>query len=310
MKTKQICAALISSAILISCGGGKKEETSVADSSGTKKDTMQTAAVPAGAPDPFKDITKSASAAAKGDLVLIPSYNWIEESVSKGLDKTTFIYYNGTMSEPGDQTSKIEYTFDGVKEVPNYWFIALPKGATAKKGDILLTWWQSGSGMQRAIVTDDKNPAEPVVNYIDIDWTNPAKNSKGVGYGQVEEQLKPNSFKVLTSAWEPGTSVAVSKDGEFKDATIINVSGEKILVKGFGGVMYTADKSACTPIDIKPSVKAGDDVQTPWASGSYYNTKVIKVDAKMGRVWVKDKFGDEPRVVEFGSVTKGLAIPK
>jgi hypothetical protein len=310
MKTPQFIALTCSAALLFSCGGGKKEEKTLSDSAATKTDSSQVVEVKGGAPDPFKDFPKAATTAKAGDVILIPSYNWLEDAVSKGLDQTTFIYYTATMKEPGAEISKISTTFDGDKDVPNYWFITLPAGAIAKKGDILLTWWQSGSGMQRAIVTDAKDPGQPMVNYIDLDWDNPAKNEKGVGIGQMEEKLKLNSFKVISGAWEPGTSVAVSSGTDFSEATIISMNGDKLLLKGFGGKMFTAEKAKCTAIDVVPSVKAGDEVQAPWAGGNFYNTKVIKVDSKMGRVYVKDKFGDEPRVVPFGSVTKGLAIPK
>jgi len=63
----------------------------------------------------------------------------------------------------------------------------------------------------------------------------------------------------------------------------------------------------CTAIEVNPNVKVGDEVQTPWV-GRFVNTKVVKVDKKMGRVWVDDPYSDDPMAIPFGDVTTGLNI--
>ena len=99
-------------------------------------------------------------------------------------------------------------------EMPNALIIPIPQGQTAKKGDIVLTWWQSGSGMERAIVTDDSNPASPKVCYLDMDWKD---DGKGFANDHNNEQLRPNTFTVLkNNEWQPGAQVTVNADGSYK----------------------------------------------------------------------------------------------
>jgi len=79
------------------------------------------------------------------------------------------------MAKPGNEYSVIDFIFDDDTEIPNYMIIPIRPDESAKVGDIVLTWWQSGSGMKRAIVTNASDPTAPEVNYIDIEWDNPAK---------------------------------------------------------------------------------------------------------------------------------------
>ncbi len=257
--------------------------------------------------DPFKDFPKEPITANVGDFVLTPSENWQQEATDNGAEKVTFIFYTQKIVEIGNEYSKIDFISKKGVEIPNYMIIPIKSGQTAKKGDILLTWWQSGSGMKRAIVTDASNPNEPVVNYIDIDWTNPAKNNAGVGIGQQSEKIKANTFHVLSSIWEPGTSVAAKDGTSYKLTTVVKVSGEKVLTIGFAGKMKVYSKSDCFPIVIKPELKEGDLVQIPWV-GKFINSRVQKVDTKNGRVWCDDPYSKEPLVVPFGNVTSGLDI--
>ena len=101
--------------------------------------------------------------------------------------------------------------------------------------------------------------------------------------------------------------MAVDADGKKIASTVVSVSGDQVLTIGFAGKMKIYPKTDCTPCPIKPTVKAGDEVQVPWV-GSFTTTKVQKVDEKMGRVWCEDPYSDDPMVVPFGDVTNGLAL--
>jgi hypothetical protein len=303
---KQLFFTVLVGISIAACGSSKKTEPKTEKNDSTKTE-QTTDNANNGKIDPFKDFPKGALTANNGDIILTPSKNWQEDATTKGPDQVSFIFYNQTVAEVGNEYSKVDFMSEKAVEIPNYMIIPIKAGQTAKKGDIVLTWWQSGSGMMRAIVVDDKNPAEPIVNYIDLDWDNPAKNDKNVGIGQMTEQLKPNTFHVISSAWEPGSSVAVKEGSDYKQATVVNVSGDKVLTIGFGGKMKVYSKGDCAAINVKPTCKVGDMVQAPW-SGNYKNLKVEKVDAKMGRVWVDDPYSDDPMVVPFGDITTGLPI--
>ncbi|MBN2777617.1 MAG: hypothetical protein JXR36_08235 [Bacteroidales bacterium] len=293
-------------ATFFSCGGGTSETADDTVKDTTANET-ESPVKDDGKIDPFKDFPDVGISAKAGDYILTPSLTWQQDATTDGPESTTFIFYSAKMSEPGDDYSVVDFTFDDDTEIPNYMIIPIKSGQTASVGDIVLTWWQSGSGMQRAIVTDASDPLSPEVNYIDISWTNPAKNSDGVPIGQQTEKIKANSFHILKNKWEPGTSVAVKKDLDYYVATLVCVSGDKVLTIGWAGAMKVYDKEDCFAIEIKPNLKVGDQVQAPWV-GKFVNTEVVKVDTKLGRVWCDDPYSDDPMVVPFGDVTTGLDI--
>jgi hypothetical protein len=199
--------------------------------------------------------------------------------------------------------SEVEFMSDK-KKVPNAYIVAIPAGAKAKKGDIVLTWWQSGSGMQRGIVVDDANPAEPVVRYLDLDYDNPAKSRDGkTTIGQMDEQLKPNTFTVLNAMMAPGTAVAIQDGDKMKHAIVIRVAGDKVFVREFAGKIGVYERSRCTGVPLVPAVKEGDKVKA-LNIGSFDAATVTKVDARNGRVFVKFDSGNTEKAVAFGNVMK------
>ncbi|MBI2265926.1 MAG: hypothetical protein HYU64_12255 [Armatimonadetes bacterium] len=240
--------------------------------------------------------------AKAGDWILSPPRLWIDQAFQKGPDQQTFIYYSGTMVSPGPVESKIK-TMVGQEEVaPNAMIIPLRRGETAKAGDILLTWWQSGSGMKRAIVVKGGTPTEPKVMYLDLDLDNPS------GIGKKIDQLKPDSFHKLKNLWDPGTAVAVKDPSKgYRHGIITNISGDKVLLIGWAGTMFTAKKSDCIPLPVAPKVKAGASVMIP-SFGGFAKARVEKVDPAVGRVFVVYPFGgkDKKVAVPFGDVISSL----
>jgi hypothetical protein len=250
---------------------------------------------------PFNGFPTVNTTAKADEVVLCPSFNWIEDAATKGPDKVTFIFYSQKMIAPGDVESEVEFLSPGKRKVSNAYIIPIPAGETARVGDIVLTWWQSGSGMQRAIVIEASDPSEPTVRYLDLDYDNPAKSRDGkTTIGQMDEKLKPNSFVKINNMWEPGTVVAVNDGASKKKAQVIRVAGDHVLAMGFAGSLKVYDKSACTPVPVKPNVKAGDKVKAP-VYGSFQNVTVTKVDSRNGRVFVKPETGDE-KAIAFGDV--------
>lgn len=247
---------------------------------------------------PF-DFPAAGTTAKKGEHVLVPSYNWLVDAMQKGADKTTMIWYAQKMEAPGDEMSQVKFMSE-VKKVPNAYIVPIPAGQTAKKGDILLTWWQSGSGMQRAIVTDDADPKAPTVRYLDLDYDNPAKSRDGkTTIGQMDEQIKPDTFVVIKNDFEPGTSVAIGSD--MKHGQVIRTEGDKIFVVLFAGKTGVFPKSDAKAVPVKPNVKAGDNVKAS-RYGSFKEGTVSKVDSNIGRVWIKFENASEDEAVAFGDV--------
>jgi hypothetical protein len=253
---------------------------------------------------PYKDFPAVETTAKPGEVILVPSYNWLQEANVKGPDKVTMIWYNQKMSAPDKEMSEVEFMMGEKHKVPNAYIIPIPAGQKAKKGDIVLTWWQSGSGMQRAIVVDDANPAEPVVRYLDLDYDNPAKSRDGkTTIGQMDEQLKPNTFVKINAPMEPGTAVAIQDGDRMKHAIVIRVTGDKVFVNGFAGTTSVVDKSRCTPLPIVSTAKEGEKVRALSISSLEEGT-VTKVDPKIGRVFIKFNNDSKERAIAFGNLMK------
>lgn len=283
MKIRPILLIALS-AILLSCASAQDAEKPATD-------------VPVRFP--FAEFASAETTAKAGEYVLVPSYVWIEDALKQGLEETTFIWYAQKMRTPGKDFSEIDFLGD-LNMVPNAYIIAIPKGGEAKVGDIVITWWQSGSGMQRAIVVDDKNPAQPVVRYLDIAYDNPAKNSEGVPIGQMDEKLKPNSFFVAKEM-DPGTGVVAEADGETRFGILIRANDTHAVVLGWGDKLAIYPREAVRPTPLKPSVKVGDKVRAPYI-GKPRAATVTKVDARNGRVFIKFDGRDREEAVGFGDV--------
>lgn len=291
--------------LLISACGGVTEQTTANKSVDNKTAANTTAPekkeeFTGDVKFPF-DFPKTGTTAKKGERVLVPSYNWLVDAMQKGPDKTTMIWYAQTMEEPGEEMSLVKFMSDS-KKVPNAYIVPIPAGQTAKKGDILLTWWQSGSGLQRAIVTDAADPKAPTVRYLDLDYNNPAKSRDGkTTIGQMDEQIKPDTFVVIQNEMEPGSAVSIGSD--MTHGQVIRVEGDKVFVKLFAGRTNVFPKSEVKGIPIRPNVKAGDKVSAE-SNGRFRDGTVSKVDENIGRVWIKFDGATDDQVIAFGDVIK------
>ena len=252
---------------------------------------------------PFDDFPKTETTAKAGEYVLAPSYNWIKEAAERGVEQVNFIWYVQKMALPEKENSQIQFTSER-KKVPNAYLIAIPPKQTARAGDIILTWWQTGSGMKRAIVVDDQDPIAPVVRYLDIDYDNPAKARDNVTtIGKMDEKIIPDSFFKLKN-WDPGTTLAVQDGANLKKASVIRAAGDKILAIDGAGKLKVYPKSSVKPAPITPSgIKEGDRIKAPFA-GLFKDATVSKIDAKIGRVFVKFDGMTNEKAIPFGDVIK------
>ena len=201
------------------------------------------------------------------------------------LTKEILIYYAYQFKEMKDGL------VDGA--VPTSMCIPLPEKQKAKKGDILLTWWQKGSGMSHAVVIDDSNPLTPKVNYL--------KNVGG------DEELKPNSFIVLKSGkMVPGAPIAYKGDnGKWHTGTAINIADGKVLIYGFGSKLKTAKLSDCKVLPLKPDYKVGDSVMSTFVDTFEDGYTVKEINLEKGKVIVTDKDGRDRDKLLF-EVVKSL----
>ena len=249
-------------------------------------------------PFDYPAVTTTAKA---GDYVLVPSKHFVDDAFAKGTDQQTFIFYAARLVEAGKDESKVKTMNNGKDEggveetIPNSLIIPIHKGDKAKPGDVLLTWWQSGSGMQRSIVVAGGSETEPKVRHLDLPIDNPG------GAALRDDTLKADSFQKIDGDWAPGKTVAAKDPSGYKFGIITGSTSDKVLVVGFAGRMHVYAKADCVQIPVAPSVKPGDTVFVPHL-GAFYKGNVEKVDAAVGRVYTKFQFGSQ-------SVSAGIPAP-
>ena len=202
----------------------------------------------------------------------------------------TYIFYSTTVKSVGETTSMVS-DYGSSVEMPNALIIPLPTGQKAQKGDIILTWWQTGSGMERAIVTDASNPESPKVDYLDLSYKD---DGTGFANEHANEQIKPNTFTILKDGeWQPGAQIVVTGDGSYEAGTLISCTDDKVLLLGFAGKISVFKREACKVVPLKQNLKVGDEVMAIFTSSYKPGYKIKKIDEKIGRVWVEGTFGDD-----------------
>ena len=188
--------------VSVAAGCKKKSEGEEAARSATKQPPKRPVVkkVKLPIPDPF-GLGAAPTTARPGDFVVCPPREWIDKVLETGKPELqTFILYGARMVEPGPAESRVKSLTGKEMMIPNYLVVPIHRGQSAVPGDILLTVWQSGSGMQRAIVVEGGTPTEPMVRYLDIALDNPS------GAGERADRCKPDTFHKLTDAWQVGTS--------------------------------------------------------------------------------------------------------
>ena len=248
---------------------------------------------------PLFNVKVGKMTAAKGDFVLCPSRQFFDAAVEKGIDKTTFIYYAAKMLEPGTEQSTVRNLAGRQFSLPNQMIVPIPQGQKTKVGDILLSWWQSGSGMQRAIVVGGTE-TEPIVRYLDIKLDNPS------GAGKKEGKLKPNSFYVLSKPWQIGSTVriaGVKRPSVQLYGQLLAMDKDNVLVRGWAGKLSVHPRKDAQPLPIVPKVKSNDAIQIA-LFGSFKPATVLRVEPEIGRVFAKYQFGrkDKEAAFAFGDV--------
>lgn len=283
---------------ILACGGSDTKTEKPATETPPAETPPAAATVEAGKISTL-DYPAVATTAVAGQFVLTPSREFLDKANTDGADKATFIYYGANMVTPGPVESTVKSLAGTEFSIPNSLIVAIPAGYQAKVGDVVLTQWESGSGLERAIVTGG-TPTAPVVRYLDMDWDNPS------GIGQKDDTLKPDHFTPVVRG-AVGSTVACKKDGSFAHGVLVGLEGGKALHLGFAGRLTAYNTSDCVALDPKPTVAAGAAVQIPYI-GSYTPGTVSKVDATNGRVWTKITFGGQAKEVAASWADTALAL--
>jgi hypothetical protein len=287
--------AISSALLVVACRGSSRDQRAAPVESAEAAPVASSVSAGAPAPGPRAHLPGESpfnypivsTTARAGDYVLAPSKTFVDEAFARGGDKQTFIFYGGWMREPGPSESKVESLTRMKAMIPNALIVPIRRGEHVEPGNVVLTSWASGSGLQRAIVVSGGTPESPTVRYLDMDLDNPS------GWGRKEDTLPPSTFQRLDKPGELGTTLACT-EGSRRLRFILthatgNAPGDKLLVLGHGGRMRVVTRGECKELPIVPPVKRGDLAVVPVA-GAFVEGQVTKVDPVIGRVWVEYEF--------------------
>jgi hypothetical protein len=197
--------------------------------------------------------------------------------------------------------SKIETLTREKSTIPNAFIIPIRRAETVKSGDVVITSWASGSGMQRAIVVDAQAADSPKVRYLDMDFDSPS------GWGKKDDVLPANTFHRLKEPGEVGSTVACAEGSRHSRWIVTNATKDKLLVIGFAGRMKAVARSECKPLPIVPKLAVGDVAFVPLI-GAFIEGKVTKLDARIGRIWAKYEFGSQQKEEAVGFTNVATAL--
>lgn len=201
-------------------------------------------------------------------------------------------YTNFVVTEVGAFESKVKRVSEAT--IPNALLMPMPKGEQVEVGDVLITWWQSGGGMNSAIVVGG-TPSTPVVRYLTL--------PDNIDAAKQEHTLGPETFSKLDTPFELGSNVAFSAKGKWTMGTIVSASGGKLLVLPWGNKLQVVSQSSAKPIPGVPEkLKKGKVV---WVDkyGTMGPAKVLKIDKKLGKVTVQLEFMSKAKEVRpYGQI--------
>ena len=249
---------------------------------------------------PFEFPILEKTDAMSGDKVFSVNMKLVMNAYNAGKKQFGTQYLLATMKTPGSKQSIVTFVSD--QPTPNSGIVRIPKGITAKKGDIVAGKW--AVNMTRGIVTDASNPKAPKVRFIGLSYDNPAKaDDKKTGIGVYDYQLKEGEFLVISKPYDPASACALKKGSSYKLMTVFRAHGDRVM-----GTQFTrftsAAKADCLPLPLRPKYKKGTAVWAPWV-GTMSKGKITKVD--VGRYLIKfDESQKGEKMIAFGEVIDKL----
>ena len=240
-------------------------------------------------------------AAAADDYVLAPARAALNAALTRDGDLQPIIYYGAWMKQPGRPNSLIATLLGDQEQIPNALIIPIRRSETAAPGDIVLTTWAAGSGMQRGIVVEGGQQNAPRVRYLDLAYDHPT------GWGQRADTLRPNTFHRLTRPGQIGTTIACRQGPSHTWWTITGQLGNRVLARGLHGQVKSLDRAHCRDVPLVPQVMPGSRVFVP-VQGRYVKARVTKVDARIGRVFAKYRVDAENQKRAFAFTNVALDL--
>lgn len=219
----------------------------------------------------------------KGQWVMCPAKYLIDSAFSKGIENSVFVYYPRKVIDFNENSIFVAELGD-TSIIPKYFVIPLPKNENVSKGDIVLSWWQKGTGMQRALVFDVVQDGRPVVYYLDGHFSFSQSNLK-----YLLDTLKKDTYINISEKALIGRSFMINE--EYISSYYITVAENKDSVMGlsWAGIIKVFKKTDCNFVPLNIQLKEGDSVLVPYL-GTYCDGIIKKMWNDIGKVDVLINF--------------------
>ena len=244
-----------------------------------------------------------ASTTKAGDFALVPSRGSLSQAFEQPEGSQSLLYAGAYIERPGERDSAVVWLTQQRGSVPNSLLIALPRSERARMGDIVLKGASSGSGLERAIVVSEGESESPRVRALD------ASLDVAAAAAQREDTLPKSTFRVLRAAGELGTTLACRRGEQSERFLLIAKDGDRRLGLGFAGRALSFPSSSCRELPLAPRVHAGARVFVPVA-GEFVSAKVVRDDARFGRVTVEYEFAAEAKESSVGYGNVATELPR
>ena len=155
-------------------------------------------------------------------------------------------------------------------EVPNAFVISFPGHCAVAEGDFVSTWWQRGSGLQRAYVVKVLDDKHIIVRYLDLDVFTVQ------GEADVMDTINQGSFRVIKDEFDPGASVCYCKSTGKEFYTIINRGGGKLICRSELGKVIFVDRDSVRPNGVNKQLKINQQVEVPFY-GIYIPAHIVSL---------------------------------
>ncbi len=201
----------------------------------------------------------------KGDWVLAPEKKFLDAYLA---GKKNFFWFHPREVDSVGQQSVFVWEIDSLVKVPNAFIISFPSRCDVHRGDFVFTWWQKGSGLQRAYVLKSLADGRIIVRYLDLSATKDPNN--------LVDTIAQGSFRVIGDDFAPGASVHVHEDKGDDLYVIINSEGDSLVCRSSIGNVKFFVRDSVVPNGVRKQLSDNQQVYVPFY-GVYIPGKVAFV---------------------------------
>ena len=222
-----------------------------------------------------------------GEIVLVPKKNFLDEFFQK---KNNFFWFYPRKVDSIGKYSLFVWEIDSLIEIPKAFVVAFSEKSKAKQGDFVFTWWQNGTGLQRAYVLKVLDNKKIVIRYLDLDIFTLRNKS------DIIDTIKERSFSLINSKYSPGASVRFDTDVGEKFYIILNHQDSSLVCRSSLGKIKFFKINEIKPNYVAKKLYVNQEVKVPFY-GIYIPGKIIEL--KQGYAKVEAMIIDQKEILSI-----------